>query len=83
MNQKSALKKIKNTKFLKVCETTEFRNETLENPGRFDWHLSQWQGIYGRFGVTSLENPLPVTADTLFQTVPLARPSPARSSCGW
>ena len=68
MNQKSALKKIKNAKFLKVCETIVSEMKRLKIPGVSIGIYHNGKEYTAGFGVTSLENPLPVTADTLFQT---------------
>jgi CubicO group peptidase (beta-lactamase class C family) len=68
MNQKSALKKIKNKKFLKVCETIVSETKRLKIPGVSIGIYHNGKKYTAGFGVTSLENPLPVTADTLFQT---------------
>ena len=68
MNQKSALKKIKNKKFLKVCETIVAEMKRLKIPGVSIGIYHNGKEYTAGFGVTSLENPLPVTPDTLFQT---------------
>jgi len=68
MNQKSSLKKIKNKKFLKVCETLVSEMKRLKTPGLSIGIYHNGQEYSAGFGVTSLENPLPVTPDTLFQT---------------
>jgi CubicO group peptidase (beta-lactamase class C family) len=68
MNQKSALKKIKNAKFLKVCETIVSEMKRLKIPGVSIGIYHNGKEYTAGFGVTSIENPLPVTADTLFQT---------------
>jgi CubicO group peptidase (beta-lactamase class C family) len=68
MNQKSALKKIKNAKFLKVCEALVSEMKRLKIPGVSIGIYHNGKEYTAGFGVTSLENPLPVTADTLFQT---------------
>ena len=68
MNQKSSLKKIKNTKFLKVCETIVAEMKRLKIPGVAIGVFHNGKEYTAGFGVTSVENPLPVTPDTLFQT---------------
>lgn len=68
MNQKSALKKIKNKKFLKVCETIVSEMKRLKIPGVSVGVYHDGKEYSAGFGVTSVENPLPVTPDTLFQT---------------
>jgi len=68
MNQKSALKKIKNKKFLKVCETIVSEMKRLKIPGVSIGIYHDGEEYSAGFGVTSVENPLSVTPDTLFQT---------------
>jgi len=68
MNQKSSLKKIKNKKFLKVCELIVSEMKRLKIPGIAIGIYHNGKEYTAGFGVTSVENPLPVTADTLFQT---------------
>ena len=68
MNQKSALKKIKNKKFLNVCETLVSEMKRLKIPGVSIGIYDHGKAYAAGFGVTSIENPLPVTPDTLFQT---------------
>ncbi|MGB7874633.1 MAG: serine hydrolase domain-containing protein [Anaerolineales bacterium] len=68
MNQKSTLKKIKNKKFLKVCETIVSEMKRLKIPGVAIGIYHNEKEYTAGFGVTSIENPLPVTPDTLFQT---------------
>jgi CubicO group peptidase (beta-lactamase class C family) len=68
MNQKSSLKKIKSTKFLKVCETIVSEMKRLKVPGVAIGIYHNDKEHTAGFGVTSVENPLAVTADTLFQT---------------
>ncbi len=68
MNQKSSLKKIKNTKFLKVCETVVAEMKRLKIPGVSIGIYLDGKEYAAGFGVTSIENPLAVTPDTLFQT---------------
>ncbi len=67
MNRKSALEKIKEKKFKKLCENIVAEMKRLDVPGV---SVGIWQAgkeFSAGFGVTSVENPLPVTADTLFQ----------------
>lgn len=68
MNRKSALKKIKNKKFLKVCETIVSEMKRLKVPGVSIGIYHNGKEYAAGFGVTSVENPLAVTPDTLFQT---------------
>ena len=68
MNQKSSLKKIKSAKFLKVCETIVAEMKRLKVPGVAIGIYHNGKEHAAGFGVTSVENPLSVTADTLFQT---------------
>ena len=68
MNQKSSLKKIKSAKFLKVCETIVSEMKRLKIPGVAIGIYHNGKEHTAGFGVTSVENPLAVTADTLFQT---------------
>ena len=68
MNQKSALKKIKNAKFLKVCETIVSEMKRLKIPGVAIGIYHNGKEHTAGFGITSLENPLAVTPDTLLQT---------------
>jgi CubicO group peptidase (beta-lactamase class C family) len=68
MNRKSALDRIKDKKFRKLCESVVADMKRLGVPGVSIgiWHNGE--EFSAGFGVTSLENPLPVNADTLFQT---------------
>ena len=68
MNQKSSLKKIQNTKFLRVCEAIVAEMKRLKIPGVAIGVFHKEVEYTAGFGVTSVENPLPVTPDTLFQT---------------
>ena len=68
MNQKSALKKIKDSKFLKVCEKIVSEMKRLKIPGVSIGIYHNEKEYTAGLGVTSVENPLPVTPDTLFQT---------------
>lgn len=67
MNQKSSLKKIKNAKFLKVCEIIVSEMKRLKIPGVAIGIYHEGKEYTAGFGMTSVENPLAVTADTLFQ----------------
>lgn len=67
MNRKSALEKIKDKKFKKLCEIIVEEMRRLEVPGVA---VGVWQAgreFSAGFGMTSVENPLPVTPETLFQ----------------
>jgi CubicO group peptidase (beta-lactamase class C family) len=68
MNRKSALKKIKDSKFLQLSEQIVSEMKRLKVPGVSIGVFHQGQEFTAGFGVTSIENPLPVTADTLMQT---------------
>jgi CubicO group peptidase (beta-lactamase class C family) len=68
MNKKSSLKKIKNKKILKVCKMIVSEMKRLKIPGASIGIYHNGKEYTAGFGVTSVENPLPVTADTLFQT---------------
>ena len=67
MNRKSTLEKIKDKKFKKLCEMVVSEMKRLDVPGVSVgvWNAGEEFGT--GFGITSLENPLPVNADTLFQ----------------
>ena len=67
MNRKSSLKKIKNAKFLKVCKTIVAEMKRLKIPGVAIGIYHNDKEYTAGFGVTSIENPLAVTSDTLFQ----------------
>lgn len=58
---------LSNRKFEALCETLESRMIELRIPGVAIGILHDGATHYAGFGVTSLDNPLPVTADTLFQ----------------
>ena len=75
MNQKSSLKKIKNIKFLKVCETIVAEMKRLKIPGVAIGVFHNGKEYTAGFGVTSIENPLAVTPDTLFQTGSISKTS--------
>ena len=68
MNQKSSLNKIKDAKFLRVCTTVLAEMQRLKIPGVAMGIFNKGREFTAGFGVTSIENPLPVTPDTLFQT---------------
>ena len=67
MNKKSSLKKIKNKKFKQLCEVLLTEMKRIKIPGASIglWYKGKEQ-IAG-FGRTSIEHPLPVTPETLFQ----------------
>jgi len=67
MNRKSALDKIKDKKFKKLCENIVADMKRLDVPGVAIgvWHNGE--EFSAGLGITSVENPLPVTPDTLFQ----------------
>ncbi len=68
MNRKRSLKKIKDPKFLKLCESIVAEMKRLKIPGVAIGVYHNEKEYTAGFGVTSIENPLPVTPDTLFQT---------------
>lgn len=67
MNKKSSLKKIKNKKFKQLCEVLLVEMKRIKIPGASIglWYKGK-ERIAG-FGKTSIEHPLPVTPETLFQ----------------
>lgn len=85
MNRKSALEKIKDKKFKKLCEIIVSEMKRLDVPGvsvgvwKGPRSGAEWEGprsgaewdageeFSAGFGITSVENPLPVNAKTLFQ----------------
>jgi CubicO group peptidase (beta-lactamase class C family) len=67
MNRKSALEKIKDKKFKKLCEIIVAEMKRLDVPGVSVGVWNAGKEFSAGFGVTSVENPLPVNADTLFQ----------------
>jgi CubicO group peptidase (beta-lactamase class C family) len=56
-----------NDTFAALCEAIERRAAELRIPGVAVGILHHAEAHYAGFGVTSIENPLPVTPDTLFQ----------------
>jgi len=67
MNKKSALKNIKDEKFKQLCEILLAEMKRIKIPGASIgvWH--QGKELIAGFGKTSIEHPLPITAETLFQ----------------
>lgn len=67
MNRKSVLEKIKDKKFKLLCEKIVADMKRLDVPGVAVgvWHNGE--EFSAGLGITNIENPLPVTADTLFQ----------------
>jgi CubicO group peptidase (beta-lactamase class C family) len=67
MNRKSVLDKIKDKKFKRLCENIVADMKRLDVPGVSIgvWHNNQ--EFSAGLGITSVDNPLPVTPDTLFQ----------------
>ncbi len=67
MNRKSVLDKIKDQKFRKLCENIVAEMKRLDVPGVSIgiWHKAN--EFSAGFGLTSVEHPLPVNSDTLFQ----------------
>lgn len=68
MNRATALKRIQDPKFKKVCETIVAEMKRLKVPGVAIGISHEGDEFSAGFGVTNIEHPLPVTADTLFQT---------------
>lgn len=68
MNRTSALKRIKNKNFKKVCEVIVAEMKRLKVPGVAIGIYHGDKELAAGFGLTNIEHPLPVTADTLFQT---------------
>jgi CubicO group peptidase (beta-lactamase class C family) len=68
MNRASALKQIKDPNFKKVCETIVAEMKRLKVPGVAIDIYHEGKEFSAGFGQTNIEHPLPVTADTLFQT---------------
>ncbi|MFN5058773.1 MAG: serine hydrolase domain-containing protein [Chloroflexota bacterium] len=67
MNRASALKKIKHKRFHALCSQIVSDMKRLEVPGV---SVAIWHGdaVHSAgFGVTNVDHPIPVTADTLFQ----------------
>lgn len=60
-------KTIKNTKFKKVAEETLKQMKKLHIPGTALGIIHKDKEYSAGFGVTDIENPLPVTENTLFQ----------------
>jgi CubicO group peptidase (beta-lactamase class C family) len=67
MNRKRALKKIKDPKFLKLCQAAVAEMRRLKIPGCTVGVYYQGQEFITGFGKTSREHPLQVTPKTLFQ----------------
>jgi len=68
MNTIPSLASIKNPKFRELCKRIVKEMKRLQVPGAAIgiWHKGKEYAA--SFGVTSVENPLPITPDTLFQT---------------
>ena len=68
MNITSALNSIKNARFRKLCQRIAKDMQRIKVPGVAIgvWHKGK--EFSAGFGVTSVENPLPIMPDTLFQT---------------
>ena len=56
-----------NERFAELCATFDMRMRERRIPGAALGILHDGAAYYAGFGVTSLEHPLPVTPDTLFQ----------------
>lgn len=68
MGNKTALSNISNLKFKELCEALLEEMERLKIPGYSIGVFYDGEEHSAGLGVTSIENPLPVTPDTLFQT---------------
>jgi CubicO group peptidase (beta-lactamase class C family) len=68
MNTISSLDSIKNPKFRELCSRIGKDMKRLKVPGVAIGVYHRGKEYASGFGVTSIEHPLPVTADTLFQT---------------
>ena len=68
MNNTSALNSIKNPQFRELCKRITKDMQRIKVPGISIgvWHKGK--EFSAGFGITSIEHPLPVTPDTLFQT---------------
>jgi CubicO group peptidase (beta-lactamase class C family) len=67
MDTQETLRAISDPQFRQLCEETVAAMERLQVPGVALGVLYEGQEYAAGFGVTSLENPLPVTPETLFQ----------------
>lgn len=67
MNRKSVLKKIKNPQFKRLCEFVLAEMKKRKIPGSTVGVYHNGKEFIAGFGKTSIEHPLPVTPDTLFQ----------------
>ena len=68
MNRASALKRIKEPNFKEVCQMIVAEMKRLNVPGVAIGISHNDKEFTAGFGLTNIEHPLPVTADTLFQT---------------
>lgn len=64
----------KDPAFRRVCAKAELEMRRLNIPGAAIAILYKGREYHAGLGVTSLENPLPVTADTLFQIASVSKP---------
>ncbi len=67
MNRKSVLDKIKEKKFKKLCENIVADMKRLDVPGVAVGIWYNGEEFSAGLGITSVENPLPITPETLFQ----------------
>lgn len=67
MNRKSALKGIKNPQFKRLCEFAAAEMKRMKIPGSVVGVYDKGKEFIAGFGKTSIEHPLPVTPETLFQ----------------
>src|SRR5829696_10092664 len=68
MDTNTSLNSIKDSKFKKISQKIVSEMKRLRVPGVAIGMYHKGKEFEAGFGVTSLEHPLPVTADTLFQT---------------
>ena len=79
MGNKATLSKITDQKFKELCEALLGEMKRLKIPGFSIGVFHNGDEHTGGFGVTSVENQMPVTPDTLFQTGSISKPSRAQS----
>jgi CubicO group peptidase (beta-lactamase class C family) len=65
--------KIQDKRFKKICSSAFSRMKTSHIPGAVIGVLHGNMEYYAPFGVVSLENPLPVTEDTLFKIASISK----------
>ncbi len=67
MNRKSALKRLKEPQFKRLCECAVAEMKRMKIPGSVVGVYYHGEQFIAGFGKTSIEHPLPVTSETLFQ----------------